>query len=63
LDSEELDEKPVIFRKFKSFVLRDSIENSSRMRERISVLESIEEFLSEKEANEVISYYKAAEQV
>lgn len=43
-----------IVRKFKSFVLKDSIEEmSSKIRDKLSVLESIDEFLDQKEVEEI----------
>lgn len=43
-----------IVRKFKSFVLRDSVDDFNKSREKVSVLESIEEFLDQKEVDEIL---------
>jgi hypothetical protein len=43
--TEQTGPRSTIIRKFKSFVLRESVDELNKSRERISVLESIEEFL------------------
>eukprot|EP00347_Sterkiella_histriomuscorum_P022098 403331687 len=43
-----------IVRKFKSFVLRDSVDEATKSREKLSVLESIDEFIDQKEYTEYI---------
>lgn len=43
-------------RKFKSFVLRDSIDDSVKSREGLSVLESIEEYLDQSEIAEIVTH-------